>query len=324
MRKLHLRWIPWAALLLVAGLTGCEKKPEQGPQNEARPQENVATPATEAGVEPATEAASTPVPEGHGHGGLPLEEIEKALQSGNPQIRMGAVRALRKKGAVAIPTLKRAAQDQEDPEVRSALVAALGEMGVEAKEAMPTLEKALADDDWHVAAAAATALGKMGADAIPALNEALGDENPEVQAAAVTALGRMGPDANEAVLPVLKETLQDAERDPKVRSAAAVALVRAGAEAIPDLQAALEDENVSIQSAAAGALGQIGPEAVPALQEVLRGENMYAKFSAASVLGNMKAEAKEAIPALEEALKDENPGVRSAAAEALKKIKGEK
>jgi len=51
MRESRSRWIPWAGLLLVAGLTGCENRPEQATENEARPQEDVATPATEAAAE---------------------------------------------------------------------------------------------------------------------------------------------------------------------------------------------------------------------------------------------------------------------------------
>jgi HEAT repeat protein len=80
--------------------------------------------------------------------------------------------------------------------------AALGELGPEAKIAVPALIGALKNEDARVRQAAAEALGKIGPDAhkaVPSLHQALKDTDSAVSAAAAAALKKIDPQvsANE-------------------------------------------------------------------------------------------------------------------------------
>ncbi len=155
------------------------------------------------------------------------------------------------------------------------------------------LLNAVGDEDEYVREAAADALGEMGPeakDAVPALIQTLGDGDEHVRRAAADALGEMGPEAKEAV-PALLQALEDAEWS--VREAAAVALGKIGPEAkeaVAALIQALADEDLSVRWRAANALRDIGPEAkdaVPALVQALADES--------EVMRGYAAEALEAI-----------------------------
>ena len=88
---------------------------------------------------------------------------------------------------------------------------------------------------------------------------------------------------------------------------------------LPQLLAALQDENGTVRWAAAGALGEIGDaSAIPALLAALRDEDGFVREAAAEVLE--KIGDASAIPALLAALRDENPSVCWAAAWALGEI----
>ena len=72
------------------------------------------------------------------------------------------------------------------------------------------LIKALQDQEWEVRASAALALGDIGADAkdaVPALVKALQDQDEWVRSRATLALGRIGGGAKDAV-PALIQLLQ--------------------------------------------------------------------------------------------------------------------
>ncbi|MBU4502509.1 MAG: HPr family phosphocarrier protein, partial [Nanoarchaeota archaeon] len=146
--------------------------------------------------------------------------------------------------------------------VRQAAAVSLGNIGPEAKEAVPYLIEAL--KDVRLAAAAAEVLGNIGPEAkeaVPYLIEALKDESLYVRLAAAEALGNIGPEAKEAV-PYLIEALKDESL--YVRRAAAVSLGNIGPEAkeaVPYLIEALKDESLYVRLAALEALDKIGPEA---------------------------------------------------------------
>lgn len=79
---------------------------------------------------------------------------------------------------------------------------------------------------------------------------------------------------------------------PEVRRRAALALAHFGADAVPVLVQALDDEDFSVRAAASRALGEIGPAA------------------------------SAALPALVNAMDDENTAVRKAAERALGQVRG--
>jgi HEAT repeat protein len=121
--------------------------------------------------------------------------------------------------------LVRRLQSQE-ADVRISAADALGQIGPEAKEAVPALIAALKDQEQNVRNFAANTLGQIGPEAMPALIAALKDQEADVRSYTAMALGGIGPDA------------------------------------VPPLIAALKDHNVFVRSSAADALRKIDPTAV--------------------------------------------------------------
>jgi HEAT repeat protein len=111
-------------------------------------------------------------------------------------------------------------------DTREAARIALAPIGEQTKTAIPTLARALKDDEASVRAGAAAALywiAQPGSDAIPALSDALRDSDSRVRRLSGLALGRMGPGAGSAV-PALLAALKD--KDARVRVAVGQSLKR--------------------------------------------------------------------------------------------------
>jgi len=84
--------------------------------------------------------------------------------------------------------------------VRNSAIRALGQMGQDAKEAVPELARALNDEDKMCRLAAAQALERMGKEAraaVPALFEALKDEDERLRKAARSALDKIQKEGEE-------------------------------------------------------------------------------------------------------------------------------
>jgi len=253
-----------------------------------------------------------------------------------------AVRRMQTAGDVAglVATL-----DHRDPDLRYAAAEALS--GMEAREAIPPLVRALGDPHQGVRWKAAEALGRMGGDALPAVSAALEspdadvrwraavvlgdiggagatealiralcDEDRYARSRAEQALGRIGPDAVGPLLDLF------GSGDPRVRPAAAAALgwTRDPA-AVGPLVAALGDEDPALQEAAAAALESLGSQAVDPLRGALAHPQTGIRKRAASILGRLGD--PRAVPALRGALSDPDPAVRHAAGEALAAMGGE-
>jgi serine/threonine-protein kinase len=203
---------------------------------------------------------------------------------------------------------------------------------VEAPSGPPAHVRALIDslDGGNTEAAwrAAESLGNLGGEArpaVPALIAALGHRSEVVRWRSAEALGRIGPGAKAAV-PALTEALSD--RDALVRTEAAKALGQLGpaaSGAVPALAESLRQSDVYFRREVARALARIGPEtgpAVPALTDALRDKDKFVRMEAAKALGRAGALARSAVPALNAALKDSEMLVAREAAEALKRISG--
>ena len=143
-----------------------------------------------------------------------IEPILEAVDEKEIDVRESAAEALGEIGPDAkdaIPTLIDLLQDRE-VYVRKSAANALGEIGLHAKEAVPALITALGDEDSWVRVYTAEALGKIGAkEAVPALIGALEDEDNYVRRHATEALGEIGPDAKDAV-PALIKLLEDEDK----------------------------------------------------------------------------------------------------------------
>jgi HEAT repeat protein len=150
---------------------------------------------------------------------------------------------------------------------------ALGQMGQEARAAIPALTKALQDPELltyrpYYALALVRIDGRSGTVAFPALLEALEGKGPvtgfsEEAASAIrkrvpSALGRIAGDVPDAIA-ALRNALGDPEAG--IRQEAAKALGQIGAqarEALPSLRKALADPSEAVRSEASMAVKRIG------------------------------------------------------------------
>ena len=177
-----------------------------------------------------------------------------------------------------------------DSNARVEAILALGDLGEEAKTALPAMFALLKDDAPDVRFFSAMALGKVGVAAVPGVTELLHDTNGIVRAAAAQALGRIGPDAGQSA-PELKPLIQD--KNAAVRTEAVRALGRIGKQtSVPMLIELLRSNITDVREAAFDALGEMGPAAkaaLPALTEILRGPDTAADTANNSFYGGFYA-----------------------------------
>lgn len=150
-----------------------------------------------------------------------LPALTKLLDDENEDVRIVAVDTFGKIGKEAVPALVKALNDKEDWTVRYIATKALGRIGTDAKQAIPTLIATLNDEDLHVRTEAADTLAKIGKDAVPALITALANKNWFVRYSAADILRQIGGDAKDA-LPALSLVIKD--ENYQVRNSANYAL----------------------------------------------------------------------------------------------------
>ncbi|MHC4199431.1 MAG: HEAT repeat domain-containing protein, partial [Planctomycetota bacterium] len=156
----------------------------------------------------------------------------------------------------------------------------------------------------------ARALGQIGPDAreaVPALSRVAAQADPASYSAAVYALLRIDParvDADEAV----PDLIQDLGR---IKSgtfdAASEALALVGAGAVPSLIEALEQGSGLMRRQACVSLGRMGAEArdaVPALLEEVKTNRSGVRLYAMRALGKIGERSEEVVPLLIGSLKD--------------------
>jgi HEAT repeat protein len=193
-----------------------------------------------------------------------------------------------------IQSIEESADD--DPRVRSYLVAALGQL--RDPRALPVLKRLVDDPDPETRFNAVVALGDLGdAAAVPTLIAAMDSEDAGVRIAAAGVLGGL---RDPRAIPRLEQALHDSRED--VRWNAACALSRLGKlSAVDQLLRMLDREYL---------------ERVP---EATREQQEQAMLQA--ILALQRLEARQAVPALQSLREgDPSPAVRQAAAEALKTL----
>jgi HEAT repeat protein len=178
-----------------------------------------------------------------------------------------------------------------DAKVRRKAAYALGQIGLEAREAVPALTKALADRYLEVAWYAADALGRIGPGAAPA-TEALVrviEETPGdavLRRTATIALGRIGPDAKSA-LPILAKLVKSDDAETRVAAAVALGQIARDASSLPLLIAELKPTGGPGPLAAALALRSFESEqAAKALIGVLENPDADLRRAAIETLGD--------------------------------------
>jgi HEAT repeat protein len=146
--------------------------------------------------------------------------------------------------------------------IRAFAAGTLAKIGREANVAIPDLIKRLGDEYAHVRQAACDALAEIGVTqevVLPALMPCFRDSNDGVFNAALRTASRIGVDPS-TLLPAVTDQL--AQKDPRIRYEAAIALGGCGAKArsaIPELLRAVNDADKDVREAAAGALIKIDP-----------------------------------------------------------------
>jgi HEAT repeat protein len=165
---------------------------------------------------------------------------------------------------VAVGALTRALRDPS-PAVRQAAAVALGQIGPEAKDAVPALAWTLRDPDGYVRIDAGHTLEKFHTYSVSYIVPLLRDWNAQTRLLAVHTLEVIGPDAKPAV-PALIERLPDPS--PAVRDATTSALRAIGTDvksAGPALANLLRDPDRIVRIGAAKTLIHLGPDAIPVI-----------------------------------------------------------
>jgi HEAT repeat protein len=168
----------------------------------------------------------------------------------------------------------------------------LGDIGPEAKSAIPALLEFLQGPDDDAVEGATAALPKIGPAAIPALAELLRDKKAGARLVAAQALLRLGDQPRKTAIPVLIELLRDKEATIRIRAAWTLDDIRPEATAaIPALIQLLQDQDEEAQMAAVWTLRGMGPaarEAIPALTEFHRNGPTVLRGDAAEALEEIK------------------------------------
>ena len=227
----------------------------------------------------------------------PSEEVQPrliaAIEAADQELISDIVRALSAMGADAVPRVKRGLAN---PKLRGYAAVVLGNIGAEAKDAVPELTAALdVEDEPEFRREILFTLGQIGPPAAPAVEKIVAiletEENDRVIAAACYALRNMGPAATDAG-PALVGVYNDGTEFQRMLAIWALLRVRPGYEsvekrAIPLLTKGLSHERAEVRAEAAQALGEIGPNAASALPELKKllddGDRVVASAAKAAV-----------------------------------------
>lgn len=258
--------------------------------------------------------------------GKPLSHWRAQAKDTSPEFRTKAASALGHLGDVT--TLVDLLGDPV-PNVRSAAVAALEQIG---EAANPAVDKALrTSSDSNVRTAALMIVARKGLPAVPTLSDFAHDDDACVQAAAIAGLGRVAgctwsgsADDNAAVRALVEigppavQTLTELILNKVSHGSSAVdALGKMGPAAIPTLTELAKDKDPIVRFEAIEALGKMGPPAIPTLMELTKDNGGNVRRLAGQAIGQMGPAAKDAIPVLMNLAKDDDKHVRSAAAWAI-------
>jgi HEAT repeat protein len=220
------------------------------------------------------------------------------------------VEALDQTGPGGIKELRRLL-DHDDPAIRAMVVRHLGLRGSGREELKSVLGRVLADPAREVKLAALQVVGQLGSDArgaVPRLIELRDDDDSDgdatVRAEAAVALVAIEGTVATPSLPLLEAAARDRSHPSRWRVVEAMG--RAGPPAVPALTEALRDVS-TVRFKAAEALGRVGPEAVaavPALTSALSTTDWPTRAEIALALGKIDRdrEAEKALPMLVGAL----------------------
>lgn len=213
-------------------------------------------------------------------------------------------------GAASVKPAKTFLTDK-NPVIRWHGAYILGELGKEAQDAAPDLEKTLQDQDGLVASESARALVRVGGDiekVRPLIAQALGQSDPRVRLAAVQILARIGA-AGKGLVPLAIPALGDME--PRIRQMAMIFLASIPpmdlAPHVPGLVKRLKDaDSPQLRARLIDLLGDIGgPEAAEVMGEAAGSPEPADLCNAAvSALAALGPAGKAGVPGLIKLLGD--------------------
>lgn len=219
-----------------------------------------------------------------------------------------------------VKVLKRA--DSSSPEAAETL----GEIGPEAKDAVPALIASIDGDRLSLAEISIESLVQIdpaSADTLAVLVRVVSAKDASLGVYAAEGLGRIGPPARVAIPSLIEALKQQTTRN--ARRAAAEALGRIGTardrEIVSALQSAMHDDDTRLASARALVrLGIVSDQVVAALIQSLKVDNV--SVSTFKTLGEIGPKAKDSTPTLIEMMTESDTLNRMYAAETLGRIGG--
>jgi len=242
--------------------------------------------------------------------------------------------------AAELQKLMRDLQSQSrDDQVKAAQ--ALGEMGSDAKMAVPALVKVIRTGSPEARVVSSIALLKVDPtmrDMVPILLRALEKEGQEQGVALEQEIGLqedalrkwstlMNSKVDPKILPVLVQALRESDSDIRTLGVLVLgSLAREVPEALPYVLKATQDPDKQVRGAVLGALSRIGPgpkEVIPAILNGFKDSEPEVRAHAVIALGRLGASTKEVVPALTRALNDKEPQVRTAALKILESFGGD-
>ncbi|MBM3997638.1 MAG: hypothetical protein FJ303_26340, partial [Planctomycetes bacterium] len=231
-------------------------------------------------------------------------------------VRHAAADALGTFGVAAVQPLIGALTD-DSPTLRSEAARALGNIGSDAKDAVPHLKTLLLTGEARSSQDAADALAKIGKASIPALSEAIANDKADIRARALQTLGKIGADA----VPTLVDALGDKNADVRRNAAAALSPLRISDKMVVlALAHAVHDSDVTVRQQSLQALQMLGAGAklaAPKLVAALKNTDGQSRLQILFVLQSLGDAEDHIVPACAELLKENTPSLRQAAVNLL-------
>lgn len=257
-----------------------------------------------------------------------IKALVESIRVTQVNVGQAAAQSLIRMYRTAVPELIRTLSGHNDANFRWNIAWIFGEIGPDAKDAIPSLTSLLqdADEDPNVRGAAAWAIGMIGQAAkqgtanfpgtVTALNDVLGkkDDDPNVRSNAAWALGRLGslvrPDNvrfPDAVAATLVEAIRDADADIRRNAVWALGQIHPNPKkSAPPLAFLLTqgETDARVRREVVLSLGLIGPfdgdtkTSVPALCAALKDEDLVVRRFAATSLGQLGTDAQGEIQEL--------------------------
>lgn len=236
-------------------------------------------------------------------GDVAIPSLVQSLINKSPTVREAAVIALGKMNSIAASSALLSSLRDQDPSVRAAAVEALS--GMEDRE-----------DIGAALEGAKSGPRKPGSSGLPAAAPA-SRLPPQGAPRSVARADAVPPVVPTTIIPTAAEA-ELRHSDPKVRMESVERLGREKpAHAAATLILALKDDNWRVRGAAVNAIKEVGDVAIPQLVAAMRNEEWSVRCNLVETLGKIGGD-RAAAPLIG-ASRDPDAGVRKAAAEALAK-----